>query len=147
MTLSDWDRRYLEVAKLAATWSMDPDAKIGAVIVDAHGQIAAIGHNAFPHHVEETAERYTDKQTKLDMIVHAEENAILGAGERTRGATLYVVGKPVCARCAGAIVQAGIKRVVAQQPQPGTASKWDKSGLRACEMLRESAIDFTASGI
>jgi len=143
MTLGKWDERFLEVAKLAARWSKDPDAQVGAVIVDSQGQIAGVGYNGFPKMVEETADRYGDKDTKLEMVVHAEENAILGAGSRARGATIYVFGKPVCARCAGSIVQSGISRVVAQPPREGTDSKWDKSGQHACVMMREAGIQFT----
>ena len=114
MSLGKWDARFLEVAKLAANWSKDPNAKVGAVIVDAQGQIAGVGYNGFPKMVEDSAERYGDVDTKLEMIVHAEENAVLGASVRARGASIYVFGKPVCARCAGTIIQAGIKRVIAE---------------------------------
>jgi dCMP deaminase len=55
---------------------------------------------------------------------------------------MYVFGKPVCARCAGTIIQAGIKRVVAQSPKEGTDSKWDKSGAIAIKMLDEAKVEF-----
>ncbi|WP_210337887.1 hypothetical protein [Bradyrhizobium sp. CCBAU 51765] len=100
MTLTKWDDRFLDVAKLAAQWSKDPNAQVGAVIVDAQGQIAAVGYNGFPKMVEDSAERYADRDTKLEMVVHAEENAILGAGGRARGGWIFVFGKPICARCA-----------------------------------------------
>lgn len=142
MSLGKWDARFLEVAKLAANWSKDPNAKVGAVIVDAQGQIAGVGYNGFPKMVEDSAERYGDVDTKLEMIVHAEENAVLGASVRARGASIYVFGKPVCARCAGTIIQAGIKRVIAEEPKTGTTSKWDKSGHIARKMLTEANIEF-----
>jgi dCMP deaminase len=142
MPLSRWDSRFLDVARLAANWSKDPNAKVGAVIVDAQGQIAGVGYNGFPKLVEDSAERYGDVDTKLEMVVHAEENAILGAGVRARGGSIYVFGKPVCARCAGTIIQAGVGRVVAQEPQEGTDSKWDKSGQIARKMLDEAKIEF-----
>ncbi|HUD87445.1 MAG TPA: deaminase [Xanthobacteraceae bacterium] len=142
MRLSKWDSRFLAVAKLAAKWSKDPKAKVGAVIVDAQGQIAGVGYNGFPKLVEDSAERYGNVRTKLEMVVHAEENAILGAGVRARGGSIYVFGKPVCARCAGSIIQAGVSRVVAREPQKGTKSKWDKSGRTACDMLNEANIVF-----
>ena len=113
MPLSKWDERFLAVAQVVATWSKDPNAQVGAVIVDLQGQIAGAGYNGFPKMVEDSAERYGDVALKLEMVVHAEENAVLGASMRARGATIYVVGKPVCARCSGTIIQAGLKRVVA----------------------------------
>jgi dCMP deaminase len=79
------------------------------------------------------------------MVVHAEENAILGAGRRARDGTMYVFGKPICARCAGSIIQAGVKRVVAQAPKAGTDSKWNRSGLIALKMLEEAKIMFVSN--
>ncbi len=128
MALEKWDERFLSVATLAAEWSKDPNAKVGAVVVDTQGQVASVGYNGFPKLVEDSIERLKDGPTKLELIVHAEVNAILGAGVRARGGTMFVFGKPVCARCAGSIIQAGIARVVAAKPQFGTESKWDKSG-------------------
>lgn len=142
MALNKWDARFLDVAILAANWSKDPNAKVGAVIVDAQGQIAGVGYNGFPKLVEDSAERYGNADTKLEMVVHAEENAILGAGVRARNGSIFVFGKPICARCAGTIIQAGVKRVVAQEPKKGTDSKWDKSGQIARKMLDEAKIEF-----
>ena len=142
MALEKWDERFLAVARIASDWSKDPNAKVGAVVVDPQGQIAGVGYNGFPKLVEDSAERYGDKETKLEMIVHAEENAILGAGRRARGGAIYVFGKPVCARCAGSIIQAGIKRVIASEPQTGTESKWDKSGLIGRKMMDEAGVYF-----
>jgi dCMP deaminase len=142
MALEKWNGRFLKVAELAAEWSKDPRARVGAVVVDAQGQIAGVGYNGFPKLVEDSAERYGDRDTKLEMVVHAEENALLGAGMRARGGSLYVFGKPICARCAGTLIQSGIKRVVAERPKKGTDSKWDKSGKIALQMLKEAKIKF-----
>ena len=144
MVLCAASTRFLEVARIAAQWSKDPKARVGAVIVDAQGQIAGVGYNGFPKLVEDSAERYGDVDTKLEMVVHAEENAVLGAGVRTRGGSIYVYGKPICARCAGSIIQSGIKRVVAEKPRRGTDSKWDKSGQIANQMLAEAKVKFVA---
>ena len=87
-------------------------------------------------------DRLTDKAIKNEMVVHAEENAVLAAGARARDGTIYVIGKPVCSRCAGTIIQAGLARVVAQPPAEGTDSHWDKVGKLACEMLTETKVEF-----
>lgn len=89
--------------------------------------------------VEDSAERLTDKEIKLELVVHAEVNAIVAAGARAEGSTIYVWGKPICARCAGPIIQAGIKRVVALAPG-STESHWDKSGKTARDMFVEAGI-------
>jgi diaminohydroxyphosphoribosylaminopyrimidine deaminase/5-amino-6-(5-phosphoribosylamino)uracil reductase len=61
---------------------------------------------------------------------HAEIVALKAAGERARGATMYVSLEPCChtgrtAPCTDAIVAAGIRRVVAamQDPNPAVAGK------------------------
>jgi len=142
MALEKWDARFLQIAKIAATWSKDPKAQVGAVVVDQQGQVAGVGYNGFPKLVEDSAERYGDVDTKLEMVVHAEENAILGAGTRARGGTIYVSGKPICARCAGSVIQSGLRRAVAQEPKEGSCSKWDKSGQIARQMMEEAKIEF-----
>ena len=59
------------------------------------------------------------------------------------GATIYVHGKPVCARCAGSIIQAGVGKVVAMHPdEVGKDSKWYETGLTAWEMFSEAPIQF-----
>lgn len=126
MPLNKWDHRFLEVARIAADWSKDPNVQVGAVIVDAQGQIAGVGYNGFPIRVEDSVERLEDKEIKNEMIVHAEENAVLGAGTRARDGT----------------IQARLTRVVAQRPKEGTDSHWDKVGLLALAMLAEAKVEF-----
>jgi dCMP deaminase len=142
VAIEKWDARFLEIAKLAATWSKDPNAQVGAVLVDSQGQVAGVGYNGFPKFVEDSAERLKDQEIKLEMVVHAEVNAILGAGQRARGGSIYVFGKPICARCAGSIIQAGVLRVIAEAPKENTDSKWDRSGLIGREMLEEADREF-----
>jgi dCMP deaminase len=89
--------------------------------------------------VEDSAERLTDKTTKLEFVVHAEVNALIAAGSRAEGSTVYVWGKPICARCAGPIIQAGVKRIVALAPGD-TDDSWDKSGKFAHQMFLEAGI-------
>jgi dCMP deaminase len=69
-------------------------------------------------------------------------NAIIAAGLRAQGSTIYVWGKPVCARCAGSIIQSGVKRVVAMSPDSvDIDSKWGKTGKIAHDMFKEAGID------
>jgi dCMP deaminase len=136
-----WDRRFCRLAKFVSKWSKDPNAKVGAVVFSKPGGDITIGYNGFPMGVEDLAERLEDKAKKLEMIVHAEVNAIVAAGLRAQGATLYVWGKPVCARCAGPIIQSGIKRVVALSPDSDDG-KWKESGRLAYKMFEEAGIEF-----
>ena len=78
---------------------------------------------------------------KLDRIIHAEQNALLFAGRDLRDCDLYVIGKPICSRCAILAIQTGIHRVVAATPTD-PKSAWHKTGLLAIEMLQEAGVLF-----
>ena len=141
---TDWDARYLELARLVASWSKDPNAQVGAVIVRKN-RVIATGFNGLPSDVIDTDKRLCDPELKQLMTVHAEENALIVAGKGAEGACIYVHGKPVCCRCAGSIIQAGIERVVAMPPDsqilsPG--SKWVPLGSIALEMFVEAKVAF-----
>jgi len=139
--MEKWDSRFVLLSKHVSEWSKDPNAKVGAVIVGKRGGAISLGYNGFPMGVEDSTDRLEDNPVKLELIVHAEENAIIAAGQRAEGATIYVWGKPVCARCAGSIIQSGIKRVVALSPDDGDPeSKWTKSGKYSIQMLKEAGI-------
>ena len=143
--MDKWDARFVELSKYVSDWSKDPNAKVGAVVVAKRGGATSLGYNGFPIGVEDTAERLTDSEIKLELIVHAEQNAIISAGPKTEGATIFVWGKPVCAKCAGAIIQAGIKRVVAISPDTvDKGSKWHKTGVLSLKMFEEAhvTVDF-----
>lgn len=145
MALTSWDHRFLDLARHVSGWSKDPNAKIGAIITDGHGTFAAIGYNGFPKGIEDSAERLGNKELKNTMVVHAEENAVLMAGIRALGGTIYVTGKPICPRCAGVIIQSGLKRVIAQMPKSGTDSHWDEVGFIAIDMLKEAGVEVVPS--
>jgi dCMP deaminase len=144
--LDKWDRRYLDVAALVSSWSKDPSTKVGAVVVDHLGHIVGTGYNGFPVRVADTDERLNDRPTKYAMVVHAELNAILQAGERARGATIYVYpafGKPpLCSGCAKAVIQSGIRRAVGYEPEPGNeaAERWAPELAIAAEMCGEAGV-------
>lgn len=143
ISMAKWDARFCELAKYVAEWSKDPSAQVGAVVFSKHGGDISIGYNGFPMGVEDSAERLNDKKIKLELVVHAELNAIIAAGSRSQGGTIYVWGKPVCARCAGSIIQAGIKRVVSLRPESvGPKSKWYQTGKIAEQMFKEAGIEF-----
>ncbi|MFO0996475.1 MAG: SRPBCC family protein [Alphaproteobacteria bacterium] len=139
--MDKWDRRYLDVCEIAAEWSKDPRAKVGAIVADRHRRVVALGYNGFAVGVEDSIDRLYDQEQKLDLMVHAEQNAMLIAGRNAEQGTIYVAGKPVCSRCAGVIIQAGIKRVVGEWPAD-PASKWFKPGHIAIQMFEEAALEY-----
>jgi tRNA(adenine34) deaminase len=105
---SDWMWLALEQASLAADMNEVP---VGAVLVDAEGQLLAAGHN--------------QPISSCDPSAHAEITT-LRAGAlklnnyRLPDTTLYVTLEP-CTMCVGALVHARIKRLVyaASEPRSG----------------------------
>ncbi len=136
-----WHSRFLALAAHVAQWSRDPDKKVGAVIVRPDKTIASLGFNGFPRGVDDSDARYRDKELKRELVMHAETNAILHAREPLKGYVLYVWPLMPCARCAAAIVQAGISHVVSQ-PMRGS-SNWAHTAKLAEDMLREAGIGVT----
>jgi len=114
---SAWDKKFLELAKHISTWSKDPSKKIGAVAVGQNRNILATGYNGFPKGIQDTEERLNDRETKYELVVHAEMNCIYNAvenGVSLKGAHLYVYGLPICHECAKGVVQVGIGRVIVE---------------------------------
>jgi dCMP deaminase len=138
--MDKWDKRYCELAKFISEWSKDK-AKVGAVVFSNKGGDVSIGYNGFPMGVEDSAKRLQHKKTKRKLTVHAEQNAIIASGDRSEGSTLYVWGKPICASCAGSIIQAGVKRVVALSPESEKPrTKWRIEGKTAFQMFTEAGV-------
>ena len=102
--------RALELA-LSGTALAHPNPLVGAVLVN-NGRVVGEGFHLY------------------DKLDHAEIVALKQAGDKARGATLYVALEPCCTTgrtgpCTKAIIAAGVKRVVAamQDPNPGVAGR------------------------
>lgn len=119
---SKWDLRFLGLAQHVAGWSKDPSTKVGAVIADGLNRVVSIGYNGFPVLVSDHLDRYENRDQKLSIIVHAEMNAILFAQRNLYNCTLYTWPFAPCSRCAGQIIQSGIRRVIA--PAHNTDHRW-----------------------
>jgi dCMP deaminase len=142
-----WDKRFVSLAREISTWSKDPSTKIGAVIVDDDRRILATGYNGFPKGIEDSPERYADKPTKYDHVIHAEMNAIYNAtynGTPLRNSTIYVWGLPVCNDCARGIIQVGIKRVVMavkDEPETWLPEKWVAAYSKSLNLFVEAGVE------
>jgi diaminohydroxyphosphoribosylaminopyrimidine deaminase/5-amino-6-(5-phosphoribosylamino)uracil reductase len=105
-----------------------PNPNVGAVLVDDSGNAVGEGFHTY------------------DGVKHAEVLAIEAAGEKARGATLYINLEP-CSHegrtgpCADAVIAAGIRRVVACMADPNPAV----SG-RGFARLRQAGVQ-VASGL
>ncbi|KAG1667435.1 hypothetical protein FOA52_004852 [Chlamydomonas sp. UWO 241] len=103
----------IQQARVAA---LAGEVPVGAALLDASGRVVAAAHN-------ETVAR-------TSPLAHA-EMLVLEAGARALGAwrlldcTLYVTCEP-CPMCAGAVLQARLKRLVygARQPRIGADGSW-----------------------
>ncbi len=115
-------RRAMELARQSIALT-SPNPHVGAVVVSPAGEIVGEGFHTY------------------EGVKHAEVLAIEQAGERARGATLYLNLEP-CSHvgrtgpCAEAVISAGIARVYAamQDPNPAVSGK-------GFERLRSAGIE------
>ena len=109
-----WDQYYLDICKVVAARSKDPNTQISCVIAGPAHEIRTTGYNSFPRGIRDEIPERLVRPTKYLWIEHAERNAICNAarcGTALEGCTIYVEIMP-CMDCARAIVQAGIREVV-----------------------------------
>lgn len=142
-----WDRKYLELAKyIALNWSKDPSTKVGAVLVNYEMGEEFIGYNGFPRGVDDSPERYNDRELKYRLVVHAEVNALIKAGKLANGSTLYVwpsMGTPpICNECVKIAIQKQIREVVGYAPDETDprVARWAESYKISRLMLQETGI-------
>lgn len=135
----NWDDYFMEIAKTTAMKSKDPSTKVGAVIVDTNNRIVSTGYNGFPKNIEDTYERLENRETKLELTIHAEMNAIFYSKQDLRFCRIYVWPMPPCISCALGIIQVGISEVIAP---PITKSKWINSCTKARMLFREADVNF-----
>ena len=133
--MNHWDVRFLELAQHVANWSKDPRTKVGAVLVNDTNQVLSLGFNGFPRGVLDLEARYTNRETKLLFVAHAERNALDNCFADTRGSTLYVT-LPPCNECVKSIIQKGIKRIVTLTSE---ARPQDNSPI-SLTMLQEAGV-------
>ena len=106
-----FDRRYLEMARIWSQNSYCKRRQVGALIVKEK-MIISDGYNGTPAGFENVCED-KDFRTK-PYVLHAEANAITKVAKSnnsSEGSTLYITTSP-CMECAKLIIQSGIRRVV-----------------------------------
>ena len=109
---SQFDIRYLQMARVWAENSYCVRRKVGALIVKDK-MIISDGYNGTPSGFENICEDDVTGKTK-PYVLHAEANAITKVAKSANncdGSTLYITAAP-CIECSKLIIQAGIKRVV-----------------------------------
>ena len=134
--MTDWDKRFLNLAGYIASWSKDPRTKVGCVIVDNRKRIVSVGYNGFPRGVSDNVERYINRETKLKFICHAERNALDQAPYSVENCLLYTTHLP-CNECTKSIVQRGIVAICSyDNPRDYERFNWEESK----QMLKEAGI-------
>jgi len=136
MSTQNWDHRFLVLAKLVGSWSKDPSTQVGAVIVDENNRIVSVGYNGFPQNIKDD-DRLYNRETKYKIVVHGEINAILFANRSLSGCILYTIPFEPCPRCAGLIIQSGIKRVVSPK---NTIDRWEEDFKITRQLFKEANI-------
>jgi dCMP deaminase len=127
-----WDRWFLGLAQYISTASKDPSTQVGAILVKDK-IVVGMGYNGFARGVDDTPERLNNRELKYQLIVHAEVNAIIQAGDKAQGSTLYVYPSfmipPICADCCKAVIQAGVVAIVGFYPDETDprAQRWKNS--------------------
>lgn len=134
---TDWDLRFLELAKYISGWSKDP-TKVGAVIAKGK-RLISVGFNGFPPGIKDD-ERLLDRPAKIAIIQHAESNAIRWAsGNDLSKCSLYTWPMPPCASCSGDIISYGIKRVVTVKNEN---PRWVESIQLSKELFKEANVEY-----
>jgi len=138
--MNKWDSRFLDMAKLVSGWSKDPSTKVGAVLTDGK-EVVSVGFNGLPKGVPDDPMNLTNRDRKYPMTIHAEQNAINYAHRSLKGATLYTT-HCLCAKCAGQIVQMGVKRVVTHHPSAEFVERWGEEMELAMYMLEHARVNY-----
>jgi dCMP deaminase len=141
-------RQYMEIAYATARLSKDSSTQVGAVIVGPTNEVRSLGYNGAPRGCsadDGQDQRGLLRPEKYFWYSHAELNAITNAarvGTPLDGSTI-VVTHPPCMDCARAIVQAGIKEVVAVQPTAEFTDRWTDHIRRTKALFQECGVTYT----
>lgn len=142
-----WHKRFMELARLVATWSKDPSTKTGAIVVGPDREIRATGYNGLVRGVDDNKPERMERPTKYDFFEHAERNAIYNAcltGTSLKGCIMYATHPP-CTDCARAIIQAGIKIVVTNEMEINSVTPtntWRDKLSYSQQMFDEAGIEY-----
>lgn len=140
--MTKWDTRFFGLAQEVATWSNDPNTRVGAVLVSPDRREFAAGYNGFPRGFEIHRARMT-REEKNAITIHAELNAIFNAAVDITGWSMYVTKHP-CDQCALALIQKRIARVVC--PPIYSLSPWAEKQSAAERLLKTAGIDLIYIG-
>lgn len=146
-TTDKWDIRFLDMARLVSTWSKDPSTQTGAVIVRPDRSIVSVGFNGFPRVMQDSNDRYSNREEKYSRIIHCEVNALLNANQPITACTLYTVPFLSCDRCAVQMIQAGIIQVVAPILPDSLKERWGAQLTKSKQYFVECGVIVKELGV
>lgn len=111
-----WKEYFMEIAKLSARRSKDPDVQVGCCIVDKKSKhILSIGYNGLPYNYSDDDFAWEKSSNflkdKSSYVVHAEANAILNAKSSLEDGIVYVTLFP-CNECAKLLAQSKVSKII-----------------------------------
>ena len=136
--IDKWHLRFLRLAREVSSWSKDPSTQVGCVLVSPDRRFIHPGYNGLPSGIADTTERLLDRDLKLALTIHAEENAILNARGSVAGYSAYITRHP-CAGCATKLIQSGVKEVH-YLFIPDFQTRWADSLSIASAILTEAGV-------
>jgi len=149
----EWDEYFLNMAKLVASKSKDPNTKCGCIIVGPDNEVRSCGYNGLPRNVNYTSER-NERPIKYYFYEHAERNAIYNSsrvGIPLKGCRAYIIatsktntGNLPCCDCTRSIINVGIVEIVLEKKNKEIndipTGTW-RDGLKYSEdMLNEAGV-------
>lgn len=137
------DEYFSMMALLVATRGTCPRRKVGCVLVSKDARVLATGYNGVPsgfkHCIDEPCPgaKYKSGQG-LDKCeaIHAEQNALLRAGDVTKIETAYCTTAP-CIHCLKLLLNTSCQRIVFSEDYAHSETSrllWEKAG-RSWEYL------------
>ena len=133
--------KFVGIAAAVSQLSKDRSTKVGAIAIGPHGDVRAMGYNGMPRGVDDNVDARHERPEKYFWFEHAERNLIFNAarvGVPLEGCTLIVSGLYPCMDCARAIVQSGIREVIAPTAAPD--ARWADHYARTRQLFEEVGV-------
>lgn len=128
---------------LAQEFSKDPSTQVASILLAPDSlQVLSLGYNGMPRGINETVAERWERPRKYQFVEHAERNALYNAcrrGTPLEGCICVVTMFP-CTDCARALIQSGVKTLVAPRPDIQDP-RWGGQFETSMEMFQEVGMD------
>lgn len=131
---------YMRIALAVAQGSKDPNAKVGAVLVDELlNRIVGTGFNGFAEGADDSPELYANQKYKDENIIHAETNALKFFPPKVslERHKLYCTRAP-CPKCTELLLELGITQYAVLEPAyVSTSARMNKRFYQHTQFIQE----------